>query len=177
MSSILSDIADTLHKGDAEVLKYKFCDGIIKRLKTRQKLTDDEIADMGKFTLTSHIYNIMYDIRLDELTHEFDYTPEELTIFMRECDACETIRCSDFVISFYVNFLSWVTSEVCKRFGKVEEEITNTYTGTVNSQNAWDSSFLNDIIGAISHPIKDSGSINSGSMFGGMYLETDNLEF
>lgn len=176
MSSILSDIADTLHNGDVEVLKYKFCDGVIKRLKTRQKLTDDEIADMGKYTLTSHIYNIMYDIRLDELTHEFDYTPEELTIFMRECDACETIRCSDFVISFYINFLGWVASEVCKRFGKVEEKITNTYTGTASMPN-WDNTLINDIVGAISKPIKDSGSINSGSMFGGMYLGTDDLEF
>lgn len=175
MSSILSDIADTLHKGDTEVLKYKFCDGIIKRLKTHQKLTDDEIANMGKYTLTGQVITTMNEIRLDELTYEFDYTPEELTIFMKECDACDNIRCSDFVVSFYVNFLGWVTSEVCKRFGKVEEKITNTWSGSVNTSN-WDNTFINDIIGAISHPIKDSGSINSGSMFGGMYLGTDALE-
>ena len=172
MSSILSDIADTLYKGDIEVLKHKFCDGIIKRLKTHQKLTDDEIADMGKYTLTGQVRTIMYDIRLDELTYDFDYTPEELTIFMRECDACDTIRCSDFVISFYINFQNWVISEVCKRLGKAEEEITNTWSGNVNTSN-WDNTFINDIIGAISHPIKDSGSINSGSM----YLGTNDLEF
>lgn len=177
MSSILSDIADTLHKGDTEVLKHKFCDGIIKCLKTRQKLTDDEIAGMGKYTLTGHVYDIMNDIRLDELTHTFDYTMEELTIFMRECEACDTIRCSDFVVSFHFEFQNWVTSEVCKRLGKAEEEITDTWSGTANASSNWDNTFLNDIIGAISHPIKDSGSINSGSMFGGMYLGTDDLEF
>lgn len=171
MSGILSDIADTLHNGDVEVLKHKFCDGIIKRLKTRQKLTDDEIASMGKYTLTGQVYDIMYNIRLDELTHEFDYTPEELTIFMRECDACDTIRCSDFVVSFYINFQNWVVAEVCKRLGKVEEEITTTYTGTWNPVGVWDNTFLDDITGAISRPIKDSGS-----MFGGMYLGTDDLE-
>ena len=158
MSSILSDIADTLHKGDVEVLKYKFCDGVIKRLKTRQNLTDEEIADMGRYTLTGQVYDIMYNIRLDELTHEFDYTPEELTIFMRECDACDTIRCSDFVVSFYNNFQNWVTSEVCKRLCKMEE-VTNTWSGTVNTS-TWDQSFLDDIIEAISKPIKDSGSLN-----------------
>ena len=175
MSSILSDIADTLHKGDTEVLKYKFCDGIIKRLKTHQKLTDDEITNMGKYTLTGQVITTMNEIRLDELTYEFDYTPDELTIFMKECDACDTIRCSDFVISFYINFQNWVVAEVCERLGKVEEEITNTWSGTVNTSN-WDNTFINDIISAISHPIKDSGSINSGSMFGGMYLGTDDLE-
>ena len=176
MSSILSDIADTLHKGDTEVLKYKFCDGIIKRLKTHQKLTDDEIANMGKYTLPGQVITIMNEIRLDELTYEFDYTPEELTIFMKECDACDNIRCSDFVISFYINFQNWVVAEVCKIFGKTEEEFTNTWSGTVNSSSSWDQSFIDDIIGAISHPIKDSGSINSGSMFGGMYLGTDDFE-
>lgn len=175
MSSILSDIADTLHKGDTEVLKYKFCDGIIKRLKTHQKLTDDEIAGMGKYTLTGQVITTMNEIRLDELTYEFDYTPEELTIFMKECDACDFIRCSDFLVSFHFEFQNWVVAEVCKQLGKAEEEITNTWSGTVNTSN-WDNTFINDLISAISHPIKDSGSINSGSMFGGMYLGTDDLE-
>lgn len=177
MSSILSDIADTLHKGDTEVLKYKFCDGIIKRLKTHQKLTDDEIANMGKYTLSGHVNVTMNEIHLDELAYAFDYTPDELTTFMKECDACDNIRCSDFVISFYINFQNWVVAEVCKQLGKVEEEITNTWSGVVNTTSNWDNTFLNDIIGAISHPIKDSGSLNSGSMFGGMYLSTDDLEF
>lgn len=176
MSSILSDIADTLHKGDTEVLKYKFCDGIIKRLKTHQKLTDDEIANMGKYTLTGQVITTMNEIRLDELAYAFDYTPDELTIFMKECDACDFIRCSDFLVSFHFEFQNWVVAEVCKQLGKVEEEITNTWSGNVNASSNWDNTFLNDIIGAISHPIKDSGSINSGSMFGGMYLGTDDLE-
>lgn len=171
MSSILSDMADTLHKGDTEVLKHKFCDGIIKRLKTHQKLTDDEIADMGRYTLSGHVLAAMDEIHLDELAYAFDYTPDELTTFMKECDACETIRCSDFVISFYIDFQNWVVAEVCKQLGKVEEKITNTYTGTASIPN-WDNTFLDDIIGAISKPIKDSGSLNSGSMFGGMPLST-----
>ena len=168
---VLGDIADILHEDDTEVLKHKFCDGIIKRLKTHQKLTDDEIANMGKYTLTGQVRTAMDEIHLDELAYTFDYTPDELTTFMKECDACDTIRCSDFVISFYINFQTWVVAEVCKRLGKVEEEITTTYTGALNSSNAWDQSFLDDIIGAISHPIKDSGS-----MFGGMYLGTNDLE-
>ena len=169
MSSILSDIADTLHRGDVEVLKHKFCDGVIKRLKTRQKLTDDEIACMGRFTLTGQVYDIMSNIRLDALTHEFDYTTDELTTFMREAEACDSIRCSDFVISFYINFQNWVVAEVCKRLVKAEEEITNTWSGTVDAS-TWDNAFINDIMGAISKPIKDSGS-----MFGGMYLSTDDF--
>ena len=172
MSSILSDIADTLHKGDTEVLKYKFCDGIIKRLKTHQKLTDDEITSMGKYTLTGQALAAMNEIHLDELAHMFNYTPEELTIFMRECDACDTIRCSDFVISFHFEFQNWVVAEVCKRLGKVEEEVTNTWSGTVNTSSNWDNTFINDIMSAISHQIKDSGS-----MFGGMYLGTYDAEF
>lgn len=172
---ILGDIADILHEGDTEVLKHKFCDGIIKRLKTHQKLTDDEIADMGKYTLSGQVITTMNEIHLDELAYAFDYTPDELTIFMRECDACDNIRCSDFVVSFYIDFQNWVVTEVCKQLGKVEEEVTNTWSGTVKSTN-WDPSFLDDIIGAISHPIKDSGSLNSGSMFGGMYLGVDDLE-
>lgn len=177
MSSILSDIADTLHKGDTEVLKYKFCDGIIKRLKTRQKLTDDEIAGMGKYTLTGQVITTMNEIHLDDLAYAFDYTPDELTTFMKECDACDFIRCSDFLVSFYINFQNWVISEVCKQLGKVEEEITDTWSGTWSPVGIWDNTFLNDIHNAISKPIKDSGSINSGSMFGGMYLGTDDLEF
>ena len=171
---ILGDIADILHEGDTEVLKHKFCDGVVKRLKTRQKLTDEEIADMGRFTLTGQVYDIMNNIRLDELTHEFDYTVDELTIFMKECEACDTIRCSDFVISFYIHFQNWVVAEVCKRLGKMEE-VTNTWSGTVDTSN-WSPAFFNDIFSAISKPIKDSGSINSGSMFGGMYLKPDDLE-
>ena len=172
MSSILSDIADNLHAGDIEVLKYKFCDGIVKCLKTRQKLTDDEIACMGRFTLTGQVYDIMSNIRLDALTHEFDYTTDELTTFMREAEACDSIRCSDFVISFYINFQSWVVAEVCKRFGKVEKEVTNTWSGTASIPN-WDNTFINDIMSAISKPITDSGR---GSMFDGMPLDVDDLQ-
>jgi hypothetical protein len=174
---VLGDIADILHEGDTEVLKHKFCDGIIKRLKTHQKLTDDEIASMGKYTLTGQVITTMNEIHLDDLAYAFDYTPDELTTFMKECDACDNIRCSDFLVSFYINFQNWVVAEVCKQLGKVEEEVTTTYTGTLNSSNTWDPSFLDDIIGAISHPIKDSSGINSGSMFGGTYLESDDLEF
>lgn len=174
---VLGDIADILHEGDTEVLKHKFCDGIIKRLKTHQKLTDDEIAGMGKYTLTGQVITTMNEIHLDELAYAFDYTPDELTTFMKECDACDFIRCNDFLVSFYINFQNWVVAEVCKQLGKIEEEVTNTWSGTVNTSNAWDPSCLTDIFDAISKPIKDSGVINSGSMFGGMYLESDDLEF
>lgn len=62
-----------------------------------------------------------------------------------------------------------MVAEVCKRLVKAEEEITNTWSGTVDAS-TWDNAFINDIMGAISKPIKDSGS-----MFGGMYLSTDDF--